>query len=122
MVPELGHFSLILALCLAVALGVVPLIGAFRGDARLQSVARPLAHGQFVFVVFAFACLVYSFISSDFSVQNVAANSNTKLPVYYRITASWGSHEGSLLLWVLMLAGWTIAAENRHRKRPACEH
>ena len=118
MVPELGHFSLILALCLAVALGVVPLIGAFRGDARLLSAARPLAHGQFVFVVFAFACLVYSFISSDFSVQNVAANSNTKLPVYYRITASWGSHEGSLLLWVLMLAGWTFAVSIFSRNLP----
>ena len=109
MIPELGHFSLILALCLAVTLGVVPMVGAFRQDTRLMSLARPLAHGQFVFVVFAFACLVYSFVSSDFSVQNVAANSNTKLPVYYRVTASWGSHEGSLLLWVLMLSGWTFA-------------
>ncbi len=109
MIPELGHFSLILALCLAVTLGVVPLVGAFRNDNRLMSLARPLAQGQFLFIVFAFGCLVYSFISSDFSVTNVATNSNTKLPVYYRITASWGSHEGSLLLWMLMLAGWTFA-------------
>ena len=118
MVPELGHFSLILALCLAIALGTLPMIGAYQGNARLTSLARPLAHGQFVFVVFAFACLVYSFISSDFSVQNVAANSNTKLPVYYRITASWGSHEGSLLLWVLMLAGWTFAVSIFSRNLP----
>ena len=118
MVPELGHFSLILALFLAVALGILPLVGAHRGDQRLLSLARPLAQGQFVFIVFAFACLVYSFISSDFSVQNVAANSNTKLPVYYRITASWGSHEGSLLLWVLMLAGWTFAVSIFSRNLP----
>jgi cytochrome c-type biogenesis protein CcmF len=109
MIPELGQFSLILALCLAITLGVLPLVGAFRGNTLLMSMARPLAQGQFLFVVFAFGCLMYAFITSDFSVQNVAANSNTKLPVYYRITASWGSHEGSLLLWVLMLTGWTFA-------------
>ncbi len=109
MIPELGHFSLILALCLAVTLGVVPLVGAFRRNERMMSLARPLAQGQFLFIVFAFGCLIYSFISSDFSVTNVATNSNTKLPIYYRITASWGSHEGSLLLWMLMLAGWTFA-------------
>ena len=118
MVPELGHFSLILALCLAITLSVLPLVGAYRGDQRLLSLARPLAHGQFVFIVFAFGCLLYSFITSDFSVQNVAANSNTKLPVYYRITASWGSHEGSLLLWVLMLAGWTFAVSIFSRNLP----
>ena len=118
MIPELGHFSLILALCLAITLGVLPLVGAFRGDERLMSLARPVAQGQFVFVAFAFGCLVYSFISSDFSVQNVAANSNTKLPVYYRITASWGSHEGSLLLWMLMLAGWTFAVSIFSRNLP----
>ena len=118
MVPELGHFSLILALCLAITLGTLPLVGAYRNDQRLLSLARPLAQGQFVFIVFAFACLVYSFISSDFSVQNVAANSNTKLPVYYRVTASWGSHEGSLLLWVLMLAGWTFTVSIFSRNLP----
>ena len=100
MIPELGQFSLILALCLAITMGIVPMVGAFRKDTRLMSLSRPLAQGQFLFVAFAFGCLIYSFVTSDFSVQNVAANSNTKLPVYYRITASWGSHEGSLLLWV----------------------
>jgi cytochrome c-type biogenesis protein CcmF len=118
MVPELGHFALVLALCLAVTLGVVPLVGTFRGDARLLALARPLAQGQFVFVAFAFGCLLYAFITSDFSVTNVATNSNTKLPVYYRITASWGSHEGSLLLWVLMLAGWTFAVSIFSRSLP----
>lgn len=118
MIPELGHFSLILALCLATVMGIVPLIGAFRDDARLMAMARPLATGQFLFVAFAFGCLVYSFVVSDFSVQNVAMNSNTKLPTYYRVTASWGSHEGSLLLWVLMLAGWTFAVSLFSRNLP----
>ena len=118
MVPELGHFSLILALCLAVTLGVLPLVGAFRGNNLLMSIARPLAQGQFLFVVFAFGCLIYSFVTSDFSVQNVAANSNSKLPYYYRVTASWGSHEGSLLLWILMLTGWTFAVSVFSRNLP----
>jgi cytochrome c-type biogenesis protein CcmF len=109
MIPEIGNFSLVLALALAVIMSVVPLVGAFRGDDRLMSLARPLAHGQFLFVFIAFLCLMYAFVTSDFTVKNVALNSNTKLPIYYRITASWGSHEGSLLLWVLMLTGWTFA-------------
>jgi cytochrome c-type biogenesis protein CcmF len=118
MIPELGHFSLILALLIAITMGVFPLVGAFRSDARLMQMARPLATGQFVFVAFAFGCLVHSFITNDFSVHNVAMNSNTKLPVYYRITASWGSHEGSLLLWVLMLTGWTFAVSIFSRRLP----
>ena len=118
MVPELGHFSLILALCLAVTLGVLPLVGAFRGNNLLMSIARPIAQGQFLFVLFAFGCLIYSFVTSDFSVQNVAANSNSKLPYYYRVTASWGSHEGSLLLWILMLTGWTFAVSVFSRNLP----
>ncbi len=118
MIPELGHFSLILALCLAVLLGTVPMVGAFRGDTRLMAMARPLAQGQFLFIAFAFACLVYSFYVSDFSVVNVATNSNTQLPYYYRVTASWGSHEGSLLLWVLMLGGWTFAVSVLSRNLP----
>jgi cytochrome c-type biogenesis protein CcmF len=118
MIPELGNFSVMVALCLALTLGVVPMVGAFRGDNRLMNLARPLAHGQFLFVAFAFGCLIYSFVTSDFSVQNVAANSNTKLPVYYRVTASWGSHEGSLLLWLLMLTGWTFAVSIFSRNLP----
>ena len=118
MIPELGHFSLILALCLAVLLGTVPMVGAFRNDQRLMAMARPLAQGQFLFIAFAFGCLVYSFYVSDFSVANVATNSNTQLPYYYRITASWGSHEGSLLLWLLMLGGWTFAVSILSRNLP----
>ncbi len=118
MIPELGNFSLIIALTLAILLGTLPLFGAFRHDERLMAMAHPLAAGQFVFVAFAFACLVYCFVTSDFSVKNVEANSNTKLPVYYKVTASWGSHEGSLMLWVLMLSGWTFAVSVFSRNLP----
>ena len=118
MIPELGHFSLILALALAIILGVVPIVGAARGNATLMALARPVAQGQFVFVAFAFGCLAYSFLVSDFSVLNVVANSNSKLPAHYRLTATWGSHEGSLLLWMLMLSGWTFAVTIFSRNLP----
>ncbi len=103
MIPELGHFALWLALGVSAVLGVVPLAGAQRGRADWMALARPLAVAEFVFVAFAFGCLVTSFVQHDFSVLNVASNSNSALPLPYRIAASWGSHEGSLLLWVLML-------------------
>src|SRR5262245_14199516 len=103
MIPEIGHFSLILALMLAVTQGVLPLVFAARGVPHWMALARPAAHGQFVFVAIAFVCLAWSFAANDFSVLNVASNSNSQLPLHYRIAASWGSHEGSLLLWVLML-------------------
>jgi len=118
MIPEIGHLALIISLCFAIVLGTVPLVGAYRQQVQWMSLARPLAAGQFMFVIIAFVCLIYSFVTNDFSVQNVAANSNTKLPVYYRITASWGSHEGSLLLWVLMLTGWTAAVAFFSRQLP----
>src|SRR5690606_7430374 len=109
MIPELGHFALIVALCIALAQSVLSLAGAARGNAAWMSVARPGAQGQFVFVAIAFACLAWSFLNNDFSVLNVATNSNSSLPAPYRFAASWGSHEGSLLLWVLMLSGWMVA-------------
>ncbi|MBI2313882.1 MAG: heme lyase CcmF/NrfE family subunit [Betaproteobacteria bacterium] len=116
MVPELGHFALIVALGLALAQGILPLVGAARGIPSWMAVAKPAAQGQFVFVAIAFGCLAYSFVSNDFSVLNVASNSNTKLPYYYRLAATWGSHEGSLLLWTLMLAVWmtAVTAFSRH--------
>jgi cytochrome c-type biogenesis protein CcmF len=116
MIPELGQFSLILALLLAALLGTLPLIGAQRRIGAWMALARPLAAGQFVFIAFAFACLAMSFVANDFSVLNVATNSNSQLPLQYRIAATWGSHEGSMLLWVLMLGGWTaaVAAKSRH--------
>ena len=109
MIPEIGHFALILALALALCQAVLPLIGAYRGDAALMNVARPAAIGQFGFVAIAFACLTWSFLQSDFSVQYVANHSQLALPTVYKISAVWGAHEGSLLLWILLMAGWTVA-------------
>jgi cytochrome c-type biogenesis protein CcmF len=109
MIPELGHFALILALLLAAVQGTLPLVGAHKRIPAWMALARPAAAGQFLFVLFAWICLALSFIANDFSVLNVATNSNSQLPLHYRIAASWGSHEGSMLLWVLMLAGWGVA-------------
>ncbi|MGH8686036.1 MAG: heme lyase CcmF/NrfE family subunit, partial [Nitrosospira sp.] len=100
MIPELGNFALILALLLALIQGTLPIIGAARGVPSWIALARPVVQGQFVFIAIAFFCLAYSFINNDFSVINVAQNSNSKLPLEYRFAATWGSHEGSLLLWV----------------------
>src|SRR5205085_2985261 len=109
MIPEIGQFALILALMLALTLAVLPQIGASRGISQLVAMARPTAQAQFIFVAIAFSCLAYSFINNDFSVLNVASNSNSQLPLNYRLAATWGSHEGSLLLWTFMLAFWTSA-------------
>ena len=119
MIPELGHFALIVALCIALTQAVLPLVGAARGNVAWMSVARPAAQGQFVFVAFAFGCLAYSFVANDFSVLNVATNSNSSLPWFYRFAATWGSHEGSLLLWVLMLTVWMLAVSVFSRHLPS---
>lgn len=116
--PELGQFALILSLCLSAALFVLPLVGAHYGSNVLMQSSRSLATGFFIFVAFAFFCLTYSFIHDDFSVKYVASNSNSLLPVYYKISAVWGGHEGSLLLWILMLAGWTFAVAIFSRSLP----
>ncbi|WP_239954333.1 heme lyase CcmF/NrfE family subunit [Pantoea sp. Z09] len=108
MMPEIGSFLLCLALGLALLLSVYPLWGAQRDDARLMGLARPLASGLFLCIAAAFLVLVHAFVVNDFTVGYVAANSNTLLPVYYRIAATWGAHEGSLLLWVLLLSSWTL--------------
>ncbi len=118
MIPELGQFALVLALCLALAQAVLPLAGAARGNAAWMAAARPAAQGQCVFIVIAFACLTYSFVVNDFSVLNVATNSNSRLPLEYRIAATWGSHEGSLLLWMLILTLWTVAVSVFSRRLP----
>ena len=109
MIPELGQLALILALLLAAAQCVLPLIGAQTGNRALIAVARPIVAGQAVFVALAFAILTYAFLTQDFSVKYVALNSNLLLPWYYRFSAVWGAHEGSLLLWVLILNVWTVA-------------
>jgi cytochrome c-type biogenesis protein CcmF len=117
-IPELGNFALIVALCIAAVQAFVPLVGSFRGDGAWMGVARPAAQGQFVFVAIAFGCLAWSFLSNDFSVLNVANNSNSSLPAHYRLAATWGSHEGSLLLWVLMLTLWMLAVTVFSRQLP----
>src|ERR1700704_2438019 len=109
MIPEIGQIALIIALMLAVTQATLPLIGAARGNSQLIALARPTAQAQFIFVAIAFCCLAYSFINNDFSVLNVATNSNSQLPLHYRLAATWGSHEGSLLLWVFMLTIWMVA-------------
>ncbi len=109
MIPELGHFAMILALAMALAQSVLPLIGAQTGSAAWMSLARPSARGQFLFVLMAYGCLTAAFINNDFSVLLAANHSNSTLPLIYRITAVWGNHEGSILLWSLILSGWTLA-------------
>src|SRR5687767_1462645 len=118
MIPEIGQFALIIALFLALTQAVLPLYGASSGNPTWIALAAPLGQAQFVFVVIAFACLAYSFITNDFSVLNVASNSNSQLPLHYRLAASWGSHEGSLLLWTLMLSLWTVAVSLFSRHLP----
>ncbi len=112
MIPEIGQFALIVALCMAILQGVLPIAGAGFNIQSWMGLARPLATGQFLFVVIAFACLTYAFINNDFSVLYVASHSNSQLPLQYRIAGVWGGHEGSLLLWAAMLSLWGLAVAN----------
>jgi len=109
MIPEIGNFALIIALAIALIQGILPIVGAARDNAVMMGSARTLALGQFVFVSIAFGCLLTSFINNDFSVLYVAEHSNSQLPIQYRISALWGGHEGSLLLWTFILTIWTIS-------------
>lgn len=118
MMPELGHLAMILALCFALVQATVPLVGAWRGERLWMSLAQPAAWGQFAFLLFAYACLTYAFMTDDFSVGYVAENSNSALPWYYKFSAVWGAHEGSLLLWTLILGGWTFAVSIFSRQLP----
>jgi cytochrome c-type biogenesis protein CcmF len=122
MIPELGHFALILALALALILATIPLVGAARGNVAWMSLARPVTQAHFVLIALSFACLAYSFYANDFTVTNVANNSNSHLPDRYRLAATWGSHEGSLLLWVLMLSIWMFAVSifSQNLPLPVC--
>ena len=118
MIPEIGQFALIIALLLALTQATLPLLGASRGNRMWTSIAAPAGQAQFIFVSIAFCCLGYSFITNDFSVLNVATNSNSQLPLHYRLAATWGSHEGSLLLWTFMLSLWTVAVTLFSRHLP----
>ena len=118
MIPELGNFALILALLVALVQGTLPLIGAHRGNAAWVALARPAALALFLMVAVAFVCLTLAFIGSDFTVAYVAEHSNSQLPMMYRASAVWGGHEGSLLLWVLMLSLWGVAVAAFSRSLP----
>ncbi|WP_456296943.1 heme lyase CcmF/NrfE family subunit [Vibrio sp. AK197] len=118
MIVEIGHFALILSLSLAILLSILPLWGASRDNTMLMNSARPLSWGMFSLLAFSFAVLLWAFYTNDFTVQYVAANSTSALPWYYRLTAVWGAHEGSLLLWVLIQAGWTVAVASFSRGMP----
>ena len=109
MIPEVGHFSLIIATALSFLLAIYPLIGAKINHPGMINSAKPLALMQFAFMSVAFAVLTYAFVTDDFSVAYVASNSNSLLPVQYKVSAVWGGHEGSLLLWSLTLTAWTAA-------------
>ncbi|TVO71911.1 heme lyase CcmF/NrfE family subunit [Sedimenticola selenatireducens] len=118
MIPELGHVALILALSLALIQATLPIIGAHKGIASWVAVARPAAMGQLFFMLVSYGCLTYAFLVHDFSVSYVAQNSNTQLPTLYLISGVWGAHEGSLLLWALMLSLWTGAVVLFSRSMP----
>ena len=109
MIPEMGHFALIIGLALAVLLATVPAWGAWRRNTYAMALAPRLAIGLLVFVTISYVCLTVAFLQDDFSVAVVAANSNSLLPVMYKFSAVWGNHEGSLLLWALILCMWIAA-------------
>jgi cytochrome c-type biogenesis protein CcmF len=116
MAPELGHIALILALCVALIQSVLPLAGAQARDPALMATANPAAYAQFLLVALAFGCLIYSFVVSDFTVENVVRNSHSAKPMLYKVSGAWGNHEGSMVLWALILAlfGAAVAAFGRN--------
>lgn len=118
MIPEIGHFSLILALFVALALGTLSVIGGQTGRRDWMALARPGAQALWVLTAFSFGCLTYAFYTNDFSVMYVANHSNSKLPDMYRIAGVWGGHEGSLLLWMMMLSSWMLAVSIFSRQLP----
>ena len=119
MIPELGNFALIIGLSLTLVLAVFPMIGSLNNTPGWVAMARPVALGQFCFVAISFACLLHAFLVNDFSVLYVAQHGNTQLPLIYKVSAVWGAHEGSLLLWALILSSWTVAVSLFARDLPA---
>jgi cytochrome c-type biogenesis protein CcmF len=115
MIPEIGQFALILALALALTLAILPMWGVYRNNQAWMSLAPGITAGVFVFVAISFGCLVAAFLNDNFSVDYVARNSNSKLPTIYKVSAVWGAHEGSFLLWVLVMSGWTLAVSTLSR-------
>ena len=121
MIAELGNYALALSLAVSFFLAVFPLWGAEKGHSQLMSLARPMTYGLFFSLTIAFAALFYLFAVNDFSVQYVVNNSNSSLPIYYRLSAVWGSHEGSLLLWIWLLTLWgaAVALFSKHLPQEA---
>ncbi|HZH46229.1 MAG TPA: cytochrome c biogenesis protein CcsA, partial [Roseococcus sp.] len=119
MIPELGHFALILALMLSFAQAVLPLWGAQRGDARLMGLAAPLAMSGLVALTLSFAALMWCYANNDTTVVNVVQNSHSAKPMLFKLTGTWGNHEGSMLLWVLVLAGCAGAVAGFGRELPS---
>ena len=115
MIPELGHFALVLALCISIMQGVLPLVGAHTGRREWLMLAKPAAQTCFLLLAIAFAALSWSFYANDFSVLYVSEHSNRQLPTVYRLAAVWGGHEGSLLLWIFLLTVWTVAVAQLSR-------
>ena len=118
MIPELGHIALIIALLLAIAQSIVPMAGAQTGVNSWIALARPVARAQFFFILLSYIALTYGFLTHDFSVKYVASHSNTELPTIYLISGVWGAHEGSLLLWGLILSFWTLMVTYFSRSVP----
>ena len=118
MIPELGHYALILSLCLYILLAVLPQWGYFSGNSLLMNTSRSLATGGFVFLLLSFLCLTFAFIQDDFTVKYVAGHSNSLLPIQYKVSAVWGGHEGSLLLWALILGTWAFSVAVFSRSMP----
>jgi cytochrome c-type biogenesis protein CcmF len=109
MLAEVGNFSLIMALMMAMMLSIYPMWGAHKNHLKMMNMAKPLAIGMFLFTAFAYFCLTHAFINDDFTLAYVANTSNSTLPLHYKITAVWGGHEGSFLLWVMIFSTWTVA-------------
>ena len=118
MTPEVGHAALVVALGFAVVQALVPMIGSFNGYRSWMRLGHSMALGQFAFMALSFACLANAFLLDDFSLRYVANNSNTLLPDRFKFSAVWGAHEGSLLLWALILAGWSAAVALFSRELP----
>ena len=118
MIIEFGHFALILALLVAIVLAVIPMAGSYSGQRQWMAMAKPAATILFFLVLVSFLCLSWAFVDNDFTVSYVAQNSNSRLPVYYRLSAVWGAHEGSLLLWVLILSFWSYLVARRSEHLP----
>ena len=118
MIAELGNYTLALSLAIAVLLAIFPLWGAEKGNVQFMALARPMTYGLFLILSVSFGALFYVFAINDFSVQYVVNNSNTTLPIYYRLSAVWGSHEGSLLLWIWLLSLWSAAVALFSKRLP----